>query len=147
MTSSGHQPLISNRPLEDKEEQQPTCTMKAKVEEQEEFRGRKALDSSDGPSTQQLADSFQAQGDKLSEVLADIFLFFHFVLLFISVLFLIIFKLTQPICLIQYSPFFRNLYIYCEFYYQHEIYFLFIRLKYKIKTVKKKKKEVNPNLN
>ncbi|CBI38919.3 unnamed protein product, partial [Vitis vinifera] len=52
------------------------------------------LDSSDGPSTQQLAGSFQAQGDKLSEVLADIFLFFHFVLLFISVLFLIIFKLT-----------------------------------------------------
>ena len=42
----------------------PTSTMKAKVEEQEEFRGRKALDSSDGPSTQQLA-----------EVLADIFLF------------------------------------------------------------------------
>ena len=75
MTSSGHQPLISNRPLEDEEEQQPTSTMKAKVEEQEEFRGRKALDSSDGPSTQQLADSFQAQGDKLAEALADIFLF------------------------------------------------------------------------
>ena len=53
----------------------PTSTMKAKVEEQEEFRGRKALDSSDGPSTQQLADSFQAQGDKLAEALADIFLF------------------------------------------------------------------------
>ncbi|RVX15730.1 hypothetical protein CK203_005521 [Vitis vinifera] len=34
----------------------PTSTMKAKVEEQEEFRGRKALDSSDGPSTQQLAE-------------------------------------------------------------------------------------------
>ena len=38
--------------------------------------------------------------------------------------------------------FFRNL---CEFYYQHDIYFLFIRLKNKIKTIENKK-EVNPNL-
>ncbi|CBI18954.3 unnamed protein product, partial [Vitis vinifera] len=41
--------------------------MEAKVEEEGDFRGLKTLDSSDGPSTQQLADSFQAQGDKLAE--------------------------------------------------------------------------------
>ncbi|RVW51038.1 hypothetical protein CK203_077569 [Vitis vinifera] len=43
--------------------------MEAKVEEEGDFRGLKTLDSSDGPSTQQLADSFQAQGDKLAEAI------------------------------------------------------------------------------
>ena len=66
----------SNLPFEDEEAEQPTSTMEAKVEEEGEFRGLKTLDSSDGPSTQQLADSFQAQGDKLAEVLDDIFFFF-----------------------------------------------------------------------
>ena len=65
----------SNLPFEDEEAEQPTSTMEAKVEEEGDFRGLKTLDSSDGPSTQQLADSFQAQGDKLAEALADIFLF------------------------------------------------------------------------
>ncbi|XP_002284637.3 uncharacterized protein LOC100241993 [Vitis vinifera] len=57
----------SNLPFEDEEAEQPTSTMEAKVEEEGDFRGLKTLDSSDGPSTQQLADSFQAQGDKLAE--------------------------------------------------------------------------------
>ncbi|XP_034675169.1 tetratricopeptide repeat protein 33 isoform X2 [Vitis riparia] len=58
---------LSNLPFEDEEAEQPTSTMEAKVEEEGEFRGLKTLDSSDGPSAQQLADSFQAQGDKLAE--------------------------------------------------------------------------------
>ncbi|KAJ9673512.1 hypothetical protein PVL29_023213 [Vitis rotundifolia] len=55
-------PALSNLPFEDEEAEQATSTMEAKVEEE-----GKTLDSSDGPSTQQLADSFQAQGDKLAE--------------------------------------------------------------------------------
>ena len=85
----------SNLPFEDEEAEQPTSTMEAKVEEEGEFRGLKTLDSSDGPSTQQLADSFQAQGDKLAEVLDDIFFLFLLILIIASVSFYFIFSATK----------------------------------------------------
>lgn len=62
---------ISNLPFVDEDEdERPTSTIEAKVEEEGKFTSPKSLDS---PATQQLAHSFQAQGDKLAEVLAVTF--------------------------------------------------------------------------
>lgn len=72
---------ISNLPFGDDEEQPTTTTTTTTTTTMEvhvEAEGDKTLGSSDGPSPQELADSFRAQGDKLAEVLpmTDFLLFY-----------------------------------------------------------------------